>query len=246
MGGSSRRPRGGAGGRGMTVDIRNPAKLPTDLNPAEEKFARCLVEGEFCIIGNGQLPGPEDRIEFGEGANVVRGEVIRFFAYGGNGENLVSGPIIYFQGAWISGDLDLVHASIPYALVLRNCHFDASVSMQHAECAALYLKGSRLAGGVNADGLTTKGNVNLNEGFSAEGEVRLLGANIGGNLNCADGKFHNPGGKALNADSLTAKGNVNLDNDFSAEGEVRLLGANIGGDLGCADGKFRNPDGKGA
>ena len=228
----------------MTGEIRNPAKLPTDLYPVEKEFARCLAEGEFCIVGNGQLPGPEDRIESGEGANVVRGEVIRFFAYGGNGENPVSGPIIYLQGTWISGDLDLVHASIPYALVLRNCYFDASVSMQHAECAALYLKGSRLAGGVNADGLTTKGNVILNNGFSAEGAVRLLGANIGGNLDCADGRFHNPGGKAFHADGLTTKGSVNLNEGFSAEGAVRLLGANIGGDLECTDGKFHNPGGK--
>ena len=229
------------------MEIRNPAKFPTELYPAEKEFAHRLAEGQPCIVGNGDFstPRPEEGIESGDNANVVRSEVIRFFAYGGNGENPVSGPIIYLQGAWISGDLDLVHASIPYALVLSNCHFDASMSVQHAECAALYLNGSRLAGGVNADGLTTKGNVNLNNGFSAEGEVRLLGANIGGNLNCAGGKFHNLGGKALNADGLTTKGNVNfnvnLNNGFFAEGEVRLLGANIGGDLECTDGKFHNP-----
>ena len=33
------------GGRGMTEEIRNPAKLPTNLNPAEKEFARCLAEG---------------------------------------------------------------------------------------------------------------------------------------------------------------------------------------------------------
>ena len=225
----------------MTGEIRNPAKLPTDLNPAEKEFARCLAEGEPCEIGNGELP--QNGIESGEGANVVRGEVIRFFAFGGNGKNPVLDSMIRLRGAWISGDLNLVHASIPYALMFSNCHFVASVMMQYAECAALYLNGSRLVKKLYADGLTTKGSVNLHKGFSAEGEVRLLGANIGGGLDCAGGKFNNSDGKALSADGLTTKRNVNFRNGFSAEGEVRLLGANVGGSLDCTGGKFSNPDG---
>ena len=225
----------------MTGEIRNPVKLPTDLNPAEERFAACLATGELCRIGNGELP--KKRIQSGKGANVVRSEVIRFFAYGGNEENPVSGSMICLWGAWISEDLDLMHASIPYALYFSNCHFDASVMMQCAECITLYLNGSRLTKGLNADGLTTKGVVHLCEGFSAEGEVRLLGASIGGNLSCTGGKFHNPGGNALNVDGLTTTGSVNLRKGFSAEGEVRLLGASIGGYLSCTGGKFHNPGG---
>ena len=61
----------------MTGEIRNPAKLPTDLYPAEKEFVRCLAAGIPCMIGNGELP--EKAIESGKGANVVRGEVIRFF-----------------------------------------------------------------------------------------------------------------------------------------------------------------------
>ena len=227
----------------MTGEIRNPAKLPADLYPAEKKFARCLAEGQSCIVGNGKLPGPEERIESGGNANVVRGEVIRFFAYGGNEENPVLGPIIDLQGARISGVLNLAHARILYALHFSNCHFDDSVRIPHAECVALYLHGSHLAKGLSADGLTTKGSVNLRRGFSAEGEVRLLGAKIGGNLDCEGGKFHNPDKEALAADGLTTKGNVNFRNGFSAEGRVRLLGAKIGGSLDCEGGKFHNPGG---
>ena len=222
----------------MTGEIRNPAKLPTDLNPAEKEFARCLAAGIPCIVGNRELP--KNEIESGEGVNVIRSEVIRFFAYGGNEESPVSGSIIPLHGAWISGELNLMHASIPYALYFRNCHFAASVVMQYAECAALYLDGSHLAHGLHADGLTTKGAVYLREGFSAEGEVRLLGAIIGGDLDCNSGKFHNPGKYALAADGLTTKGSVSLRDSFSAEGVVRLVGANIGGNLSCANGEFHN------
>ena len=96
---------------------------------------------------------------------------------------------------------------------------------------------------LSASKLTTKGSVNLWNGFSAEGGVRLLNASIGGDLSCAGGKFHNAGGYALSADGLTTKGSVNLHGGFSAEGEVRLLGASIDGDLSCEGGKFHNPDG---
>ena len=226
----------------MTVDIRNPAKLPTELYPAEEKFARCLAGGEPCKIEDGELP--KKGIESGEGANVVRSEVIRFFTYGGNEDNPVLGSMLSLRGAWISGDLDLMHASTSYALMFGNCHFADLVVMLHMECAALYLNGSHLAQGLHADGLTTKGDVNLRDGFSAESEVRLLGANIGRNLDCKGGKFNNSDGDALSADGLTTAGNVNLRDGFSAEGEVRLLDAHIGRNLDCKGGKFNNPDGK--
>ena len=97
--------------------------------------------------------------------------------------------------------------------------------------------------GLHADGLMTKGSMYLRWGFSAEGEVRLFGANIGMNLDCEGGKFSNSGGDALSADGLTTKGDVNLSEGFSAKGVVRLTGASIGGNLDCADGKFHNPGG---
>ena len=226
----------------MTGEIPNPAKFLLPLFSAEEEFARCLAEGKPCIIGDGELP--KKRIESGKGANVVRGEVVRFFAYGGNKKSPVLGSEVYLQGAWISGGLHLIHAIIPRALLLfHNCYFDTCVMMPCAECAALYLNGSYLANGLHADGLITKDSVNLWDDFSAKGKVSLSKAKIGGDLNCAGGTFHNPGREALFADKLTTKGNVNLRDGFSAEGEVRLSSADIGGDLNCAGGTFHNMDG---
>ena len=82
----------------MTGEIRNPVNFLSllPLLPAEKIFARCLATGEPCIIGDGELP--KEGIESGEGANVVRSEVIRFFAYGGNEENPVLGPDDLFAG----------------------------------------------------------------------------------------------------------------------------------------------------
>ena len=95
-----------------------------------------------------------------------------------------------------------------------------------------------------ADRLTTTGSVFLRQGFEAAGAVRLLGAKIGGNLDCLGGKFlgQDEDGNALIADQLITTGNVFLSQGFEAAGAVRLLGAKIGGNFDCVGGKFRGND----
>jgi hypothetical protein len=98
---------------------------------------------------------------------------------------------------------------------------------------------------LRANNATVTGNVDLRQGFTAEGEVQLLGVHIGGSLTCDGGTFKNPPredlsatGLALNAAGAQVAGYVILSDRFSAEGEVRLLGAQIGRDLVCSDGAF--------
>jgi hypothetical protein len=83
--------------------------------------------------------------------------------------------------------------------------------------------------------------------FFAEGEVRLYGAEISGNLECDGGSFKNTDGIGLEGTGVKIHGSVMLRKDhtpegknFLAEGEVRLLRADIGGDLDCGGGKFIN------
>jgi hypothetical protein len=89
--------------------------------------------------------------------------------------------------------------------------------------------------------MSVQGSVFLRDGFSAEGEVRLLGAHVNGNLECNGGRFKNPAGLALNADRMTVKGSVLLHNGFVAEGGVNLPGAQIGNNLACDAGIFKCP-----
>jgi len=117
------------------------------------------------------------------------------------------------------------------------------VNLQGAEIRALYLVGTH-TGPISGDGLRVKNGVHLRYGFKAEGEVRVLGATIGGNLDCIKGHFNNSDGRALSADGAEVKGGVFLRDGFRAEGEVRLPGATIGGNLECDKGHFNNPDGR--
>lgn len=82
-----------------------------------------------------------------------------------------------------------------------------------------------------ADGLDCKGAVFLRQGFSAIGEVRLIGATIDGDLDCTGGTFENPEGYALCVNRLKCKGNLFFAERFSADGSVQLPGATFNGYL---------------
>jgi hypothetical protein len=92
---------------------------------------------------------------------------------------------------------------------------------------------------LNGDGMSASGIYLIDT--HVEGEVRLAGANISGQLHCSDGtKLINPEGRALNAFSMSARDVILY--DTHVEGEVRLAGANISGQLHCTNGtKLINP-----
>ncbi|NOR66916.1 MAG: hypothetical protein GQ528_06140, partial [Woeseiaceae bacterium] len=96
---------------------------------------------------------------------------------------------------------------------------------------------------LSADRLKIGGGIYLHNGFTAEGEVRLLGATVGGNLECDNGQFINKGGIALNADGVKVGGYIFLLR-FKAEGGVWLLNATVGRNLECQMGQFINKGGK--
>ena len=90
-----------------------------------------------------------------------------------------------------------------------------------------------------ADGLRVDQDVFMRGGFRATGSgdagaVRLLGARIGGNLDCTRAKLRNKSGSALNAGSLQVGQDLNLTDGFTAAGggkdvAVDLTGAQVRG-----------------
>jgi hypothetical protein len=109
----------------------------------------------------------------------------------------------------------------------------------------------------NAEGATVgrgvffrPGSENLAAGppFRVEGGVRLLGAKLGGTLDCTAGVFLNKGGVAINAGEISAR-RITLSSEtfpggkrvpFHAEGEVGLNDAIITDDLYASGGEFIN------
>jgi hypothetical protein len=92
---------------------------------------------------------------------------------------------------------------------------------------------------------------NFGKGFTAhgageDGAVRLVGAHITGQLDCAGASITNPSGPALHAENMQVDGDVFLREGFSANGDgergaVRLSGTHIGGRLDCSGAMFSNP-----
>ena len=175
----------------MIQTIRNPVRwsdIRRDMTSAELLFASCLSRGDQCRLG-GVVPESESD------KNSIRAEVIRFFAYGGDENHQILGSEILLRGGWIKGDLNLSFARVPYALSFYRCHFEGVVKVIRTKCPAFYLTKSHLSKGLKGDGLKTSGGVFMRNGFSAAGEVSLLGADIGGNLHCLGGQFTNLGKK---------------------------------------------------
>lgn len=207
-----------------------------NLSDAEKKLVACCAQGEICELGNGKLP------KAATAANTIRAELIRFLALGGDADHPVHEEGVMLWGGWIKGILSLHQAQAAVRLDLKYCQFDAVPVFSAASLPELALSGSSVPG-LNADRLTVAGGVFLRDGFAASGEVRLVGAQIGGVLSCVSGNFTNPGGNALSADRITVAGSVFLSDAFAATGEVRLLGAQIGSVLSCVGGSFTNSGG---
>lgn len=181
-----------------------------------------------------------ERPEEGTAGNTIRAELIRFLALGGDDAHPVHEEGVMAWGAWITSTLDLHQCHAKARLDLRRCKLVAKPILAGAKIPELALSGCKLAG-LRADRIIVNGGIFLSDGFVATGEVRLLGANIGGNLDCSNGTFNNSGGHAISADGLKVAGDVFFCEDFDAKGEVRLLGGEVGGDLDCSGGTFSNP-----
>jgi hypothetical protein len=206
-----------------------------NLSDAERKLISACRTGDAALLGRKR---PTEATE----ANIIRAELIRFLALGGDGENQVHEKGIQLSGAWIRGGLDLQNCKCPHSLLFKDCIFESKIIAVHAELTALILEGTAISGFL-ADGLTCKGPLFLRT-IKATGPTRLLRASIHGDLSCTGASFENEGLVALACDGMTVKGNVYLDsgegNVFSAKGEVRLWGSSIGGDLICFGAQFEN------
>jgi len=180
----------------------------------------------------------------------IRAEFLAWLCTNEHAQKHIPTRGIQVRGADITGPLHLSFVKTPFVLSLAQCRLE-TVVLINAEVSLLNLRGSVVAG-ISADGLVVKNDVLLRNGFKANGEVRLPGAQIGGNLDCSAGSFMNEGDTAINAEGVNVKGSVFLckgwdpqgkETPFIAKGEVSLNGAQIGGQVNCAGGVFSNSSG---
>lgn len=215
---------GGTAIDGSGVDVRRDLFLQT-----KEETCPFTAEGEVSLLGA-----------------TIGGD---FGCVGGVFEN-PAGTAIHCDRISVVGDVSFltVEAGSPFRA-----------------CGGVRLVGARLegtldcAGGrfesadgsaISADRADIRGSVYLrteaaDSPFVANGEVRFLGARIGGQWDCSGGRFENPGGDAISADHAEVRDNLcfatdDRDAPFKAEGRIGLPGATIGGNVYCTGGSFDN------
>ena len=231
------------------IGFVNPVKIAElgQLNRAEQMFVDCVTGKEKCAEDNSCEIGkarPKEPVYNGRNANVIRADMIRFFAWGGDESHRVQGNVIGLMGAFVPDVLDLNQVPSPYALILASCHFacsDTPVMMMHAEFRFLALTGALLKGGLLGNGARIESDVLMGGGFASDRKVLLRDAQIGGNVLCDGGEF-NGQDYSLDAEGIRVKGNFTMGNGFVANGEVNLTSTEIGGNLDCRGGKFNNEE----
>jgi len=216
-----------------------PLRLPDPLTPAESKLVAAARKGELAdySVGTAELDNPDKGADWGP-ERTIRAEVI--YALATSKSTDVHAKGLKVASAKITGVLDFDGAEIPHPLVLWNCFIAEPITLRDASALTVSLARSRVAG-IQADRLQARGDVFLDSSH-ATGEVRLIGAKIGGDLACIGGRLENAKGYALYADGAIVDGSVFL-NGVQATGEVRFVDAKIAKMLSCSGGTFSNPDG---
>jgi len=166
------------------------------------------------------------------------------------------GVALNADGVSVGGDMVLRGAEVHGVVRLEGATIQGNLDCFWANLVNPF-EGTREGSGtaMHADGVNIKGNAFLGGGpstrketFHAQGEVRLIGGQIGNQLVCTGGIFENPQvagsketGDALTLDATTVKVRVLCDSGFRANGKVRLPGASVG-QLDCTKGKFTSLD----
>lgn len=250
----------------MEVSALHPSNLEAlaipqfgELSRAERDMLRAAAKGDFPSFGNSAIwddpsNDPAQADSWG-GERVIRAELIRWLCLNEEASRQVDVRGVRVAAAKITGKLDLSYATVRFPLALLRCCLTADALLTHVRIPELVLNGSRTRC-LLAEGAEVNGNLLLQQGFSAEGEVRLIAAHIGSSLNCRGSTFSNPTspvsggcsdphegnnrGKAIRADRIKVEGGIFLNKGFKADGEVMLNGASVGGDLSCKGGTFKN------
>ena len=228
-----------------------------ELSEAEKALLDCVRMGKECKF-EGRPKGPDD-------AKKIRASFIRFLALGGDKANPVHEKGVQVRGAYITEDLDLSSCKGVLPISLRQSLIYGKIIFRDAHTRTLDFDGSQIGEETNGpyglaiDAAHAKINGSVyfrqefddegkqpREQFEVYGQVRFVGAEISGRLQCEGGKFINPGGWALFFSRAKIAGGAYLGQDekregskpFEARGEVRFRGVDIGGNLECQKGRI--------
>jgi hypothetical protein len=205
---------------------------------AEQKLLDACRAGKVCGLSN-MVPTRKSQ------RTVVRAGFIRFLALGGDERAPVHEVGVRLKGAWIEGPIDIESAHCVRGLWLEKSRIE-KLSAQNAKFPWIVLSGSRVGRkgaefSIDLISADIAGNVFFDEGFHAVAPVQLIGATVGGQLNCVGGRIEGSLSEtALCCDQAHVGGSIFLREGFHAKGTVRLPGVAVGGQIDCSGGRFES------
>lgn len=206
------------------------------LSLAHRSFALVLKKSEIQILKDSSVSEEIPPPKRGSKRPVVRAAFIRWLATDPEAAQYIDPLGLRIYAATIPDDLDLEECRIAVRMVIHRCEFQGTVYLRSARMRGIYILDSSLKEGICADRAQIDGPLFL-KGIQCSGEIRLLGAEIRGALNCSGAKLTTEE-KALSADGARIHGSVVLDR-IKSSGEIRFLGAEIQGTLNCSGAKLK-------
>ena len=143
----------------------------------------------------------------------------------------------------VSKDLDLSDSTFTGLIDLSAADITSDLKLSNARLHGKDEDGNALV----ADSVKVGGRAMLDGGFTADGCVRMPGADITGRLRFrrATLKGRDNHGSALLADGMKAGGGMELGESCTTEGALRLVGADIAGDLKMSGAHLHGKDDEG-
>ena len=212
--------------------------MPFPFETARHEALRKLVKERF-----GEITAAEDEVlrrsasaedddpKESNQKSEIKAEFLRWLATEKDAAPHIDPLGIRVANAVIREVLVLDSCVLPFAMSFDFCTFGKGMRFRRAEVPSLSLFHCTSNASIEADGLVTRDRVLL-RGVQANGEVRLLGAQIGSDLDCG-GTTLTATGDALSFHTAKIRGNVFLNHGFSSTGEIGFIGAEIGDSFDC-------------
>ena len=242
----------------MRLDEILPDRLREGLTPAERRLLARVADGEeadFSAPDEGQND-PTQGAAWGP-ERTIRAAFLHWLCTDAQAATCVPPKGIRIRGARIEGPLDFEGATLLHRLSLIRCAIPEGILLTDARARRIDLSGSYIRGlhadglavegdlvlsgarlenpngdALSAAGMTVEGNVFLDEGFHATGEVRLPGARIQGALVCTEARFENPNGIALNLEHARLGEIMDDEGSWPQRGRLRIDGLEYEGFAG--------------
>jgi hypothetical protein len=148
---------------------------------------------------------------------------------------------LHIRAAQITGEVDFTGLHVGHSLQFEYCALEQPLDWSRITISGILGLYQCVTPSLTLDNAEIKGGAFLGN-MTATGEVRAIGATIGGELNLSDANLTNQGGTALNLDGTEIKGGAYFTN-LTATGEVRAVDATIGRQLNLRDANLTNQGG---